>query len=630
MTWTPTPGSILFADRLGTETIVADGSMTIELSRRGLTERPVERYNLSQQREVERVHEDFLRAGATLLQSNTVHANRYALEASMLSARVHEINRKGVWIARSAANGSAVMVAGTVGPTGRLLRPLGPLDLDDVRSAFTEQISALLAAQCDLILLKSFIDLDELEAAIDVVRSLSADVPIIALKSFPEDGAVLAGNFPATVAQRLTRHGVAAIGSNGTVGPQRMLGVIESLRVSAVPLVALPDVGIPTIVDGRPIYNAEPSYVAQAAVRLVRQGASIIGADGGAGVDHVAAIASAVRGCTPGAAATPPAQAKSTQAQPTPAPSPTPFAAALAAGTFVTTVELDVPRGLDMQSVIDGAAFLARHGVTAVNISDGARARLRMSPIAISAMVQQQTGMECISHLACRDRNMVALQAELLGAHALGVRNILAVTGDPTHIGDYPSATSVYDVDSIGLVRALEHMNRGVDLMGNPLGHPTAFSIACAVNPAADDVEREVDRLAQKCAQGAQVAFSQPIFDPDLLERFLVRIAGLDIKFVLGLIPLRTIRHAEFLHYEVPGMIVPAWVRERLAATATTDEATAIGVELAVDMLAAVHDRVHGVYLMPPFKKYNIAVDIMAAYRERTASAPFTTAQDQI
>lgn len=626
MTWTPTPGSALFVDRLGTEAIVADGSMAIELARRGLAERPVERYNLSQQREVERVHEDFLRAGATLLQSNTVHANRYALESSMLSARVHEINRKGVWIARSAANGSAVMVAGTVGPTGRLLRPLGPLDLDDVRSAFTEQISALLAAQCDLVLLKSFIDLDELEVAIDVVRALSADVPVIALKSFPEDGSVLAGDFPATVAHRLTRHGVAAIGSNGTVGPQRMLSVIDSLRVSAVPLVALPDVGIPTIVDGRPIYNAEPSYVAQAAIRLVRQGASVVGADGGAGVDHVAAIANAVRNCVPGAAATPPAQAKSTLAQPTPAPAPTAFAAALAAKTFVTTVELDIPRGLDMQSVIDGAAYLAQHGVSAVNISDGARARLRMSPIAISAMVQQQTGMECISHLACRDRNMVALQAELLGAHALGVRNILAVTGDPTHIGDYPSATSVYDVDSVGLVRALEHMNRGVDLMGNPLGQPTAFSIACAVNPAADDVEREVDRLAQKCAQGAQVAFSQPMFDPELLERFLSRIAGLDIAFILGIIPLRTIRHAEFLHYEVPGMIVPAWVRERLAAAASTDEATAIGVELAVDMMAAVHSRVHGVYLMPPFKKYNIAVDIMTAFRERTTNAPFTTA----
>lgn len=627
MTWTPTPGSMLFADRLGSNVIVADGSMAIELAKRGLTERPVERYNLSQQRDVERVHEDFVRVGATLLQSNTLQANRYALEASMLSARVHEINRKGVWIARSAANGSPVVVAGTVGPTGRLLRPLGPLEIDDVRSAFFEQISALLAAQCDLIFLKSFIDLDELEAAIDVTRSLSTDVPIVALKSFPEDGSVLAGDFPATVAHRLTRHGVAAIGSNGTVGPQRMLGVIESLRTSTVPLVALPDVGIPTIVDGRPLYNAEPAYVAQAATRLVGQGASVVGADGGAGLDHVTAIANAVRDMKPGERSKPSTHARQTDAPLAQAPAPTRFATALAAGTFVTTVELDIPRGLDMQSVIDGAAFLAQHGIDAVNISDGARARLRMSPIAISTMVQQQTGMECIAHLACRDRNMVALQAELLGAHAMGVRNILAVTGDPTHIGDYPCATSVYDVDSVGLVRALEHMNRGVDLMGNPLGQPTAFTIACAVNPAADDIEREIDRLAQKCAQGAQVAFSQPIFDPELLDVFLARIASLNIRFILGIIPLRTIRHAEFLHYEVPGMSIPAWVRERLAAASSTDEATAIGVELAVDMLAAVHQRVHGVYLMPPFKKYAIAVDILRAFRERTSNAPYPSVQ---
>jgi len=629
MTWSPTEGSVLFTERLGTVPIITDGSMTIELARRGFSERPVERYNLSQQREVERVHDAFLQAGATLLQSNTLHANRYAMEASMLSARVHEINRKGVWIARSAASGHAVIVAGTVGPTGRLLRPLGPLDLEDMRSAFTEQIAALLAAQCDVILLKSFVDLDELDAAIGVVRFLSASIPIIALKSFPEDGAVLSGTFPSLVAKRISGHGVAAIGSNGTVGPQRMLSILESLRSSPVPLVAIPDVGIPTIVDGVPIYNAEPEYVAAAAVRLVDKGASVIGADGGAGTQHIAAIAAAVGTRVPGTITAPAAPTQATHIPSLPTPPPTSFADALAQGQFVTTVELDVPRGLDMQSVLDGATFLKAHGITAVNISDGARARLRMSPIAISTLVQRDTGMECIAHLACRDRNMVALQAELLGAHALNVRNILAVTGDPTHIGDYPSATSVYDVDSIGLVRALSRMNTGLDLMGNALGQQTEFSIACAVNPAADDLEREIERLAQKAEQGAHVAFSQPLFDPERLARFLERIATIDIRFVLGIIPLRNIRHAEFLHYEVPGMIVPSWVRERLQAASTTDEATAIGAELAVDLLSAVHNRIHGVYLMPPFKKYGIAVDILTEFKRRTAQ-PTTIQQAQL
>ena len=600
------------ASWLSSGPIVADGSMAIELARRGFSERPCDRYNLTSPVVIERIYHEFLDAGARLLQSNTLHANRYALESSMLSARVHEINRKGVWLARQAA-GSAALVAGVVGPSGRLLHPLGPLKHEDLKLCFTEQISALLAGSVDLIMLKSFIDLDEIEIAIDAVRSLSIDIPLIALKSFPEDGSVLSGSYPSDVAQRLERHGIQALGSNGTVGPQRMLGIVESLRVSTVPLVALPDVGIPTIIDGIPVYNAEPSYVAAAARRLVEHGATIIGADGGADIAHVRAIAEAVAGATVGSSPVVITRHQRADADSTVAPAQTPFGASLGK-RLVTTVELDVPRGLDMSSVIEGARYLNEHGIDAVNISDGARARLRMSPIAISKLVTDATGMECITHLACRDRNMVALQAEVIGAHELGVRNILAVTGDPTHIGDYPSATSVYDVDSIGLIRALGRMNTGRDLMGNPLGAPTGFTIACAVNPAAEDLERELDRLAMKAEQGAHVAFSQPIFDDEVLLRFLERIENIDISFMLGVIPLRTIRHAEFLHYEVPGMTIPSWVRQRMqTAGSDTEAATAIGIELATDFLHNVRDRIDGIYLMPPFKKYDIAVRILSA-----------------
>jgi len=592
--------------------IVADGSMAIELARRGFSERPCDRYNLTSPVVIEKIYHEFLDAGAGLLQSNTFHANRYALESSMLSARVHEINRKGVWLARQAA-GSRALVAGVVGPSGRMMRPLGPLTHEDLHLCFTEQIAALLAGSVDVIMLKSFIDLDEIEIAIDAVRALSADVPLIALKSFPEDGSVLSGSYPSDVAHRLERHGIQAMGSNGTVGPQRMLGIVESLRVSSVPLVALPDIGIPTIIDGFPVYNAEPSYVAAAARRLVEHGACIIGADGGADVTHVRAIAEAVAGARVGSSPVSVKRHQRDDAESIAPPAPTPFGAALGK-RLLTTVELDVPRGLDMSSVIEGARYLKEHGIDAVNISDGARARLRMSPIAISKLVTDATGMECITHLACRDRNMVSLQAEVIGAHELGVRNILAVTGDPTHIGDYPSATSVYDVDSIGLIRALGRMNTGRDLMGNPLGSPTGFTIACAVNPAAEDLERELDRLAMKAEQGAHVAFSQPIFDDEVLLRFLERIATIDISFMLGVIPLRTIRHAEFLHYEVPGMNIPGWVRERMqAAGSDTEAATAVGIELATDFLRRVQDRIDGVYLMPPFKKYDIAVRICSA-----------------
>jgi homocysteine S-methyltransferase len=592
--------------------IVADGSMAIELARRGFSERPCDRYNLTSPVVIEKIYHEFLDAGAGLLQSNTFHANRYALESSMLSARVHEINRKGVWLARQAA-GSRALVAGVVGPSGRMMRPLGPLTHEDLHLCFTEQIAALLAGSVDVIMLKSFIDLDEIEIAIDAVRALSADVPLIALKSFPEDGSVLSGSYPSDVAHRLERHGIQAMGSNGTVGPQRMLGIVESLRVSSVPLVALPDIGIPTIIDGFPVYNAEPSYVAAAARRLVEHGACIIGADGGADVTHVRAIADAVAGARVGSSPVSVKRHQRADAESIAPPAPTPFGAALGK-RLLTTVELDVPRGLDMSSVIEGARYLKEHGIDAVNISDGARARLRMSPIAISKLVTDATGMECLTHLACRDRNMVSLQAEVIGAHELGVRNILAVTGDPTHIGDYPSATSVYDVDSIGLIRALGRMNTGRDLMGNPLGSPTGFTIACAVNPAAEDLERELDRLAMKAEQGAHVAFSQPIFDDEVLLRFLERIATIDISFMLGVIPLRTIRHAEFLHYEVPGMNIPGWVRERMqAAGSDTEAATAVGIELATDFLRRVQDRIDGVYLMPPFKKYDIAVRICSA-----------------
>lgn len=603
--------SLTLAERLGLGPIVTDGSMAIELARRGFTERPCDRYNLTSPVVIERIYHDFLDAGSTLLQSNTQNANRYALESSMLSARVHEINRKGVWLARAAA-GSRAVVAGVVGPSGRFLRPLGPLEPNDLRACFTEQISALLAATADLIMLKSFIDLDELEIAIDAVRALSTSIPLIALKSFPEDGSVLSGSYPSDVAHRLTRHGVQAIGSNGTVGPQRMLGIVQSLRVSEVPLVAIPDVGIPTIVDGIPHYNAEPSYVAAASRRLVEAGAAIIGADGGADVEHIRAIAEAVSGVLVGSTPVVVKKMKHDDTSNHLPPDKTAFHEAFGK-RLVTTVELDVPRGLDMSSVIEGARYLKQHGLDAVNISDGARARLRMSPIAISKLVQDATGMECISHLACRDRNMVALQSELLGAHELGVRNILAVTGDPTHIGDFPSATSVYDVDSIGLVRALGRMNTGRDLMGNPLGTPTGFCISCAVNPAAEDMEREIDRLAMKAEQGAHVAFSQPVFDEELLDRFLDRIKDINIKFMLGIIPLRTIRHAEFLHYEVPGMTIPTWVRDRMAeAGDNTDIATGIGIEIAVNFLSRVVNVIDGIYLMPPFKKYDIAVRILS------------------
>lgn len=604
------PQSIPFLDRLGTVPLVTDGSMATELARRGNTETPPAVYNLKNPVVVEAIHREFVNAGATIVQANTEHANRMALERYNLADKVYEINRKGVWIARCAALHRAY-VAGVVGPLGRFMAPLGKIHPADARQSFIDQIIALVDGGADVLMLKSFIDVDELELAIEAAQFVDASIPIIAQKTFPEDGSVLATSFPRDVARRILAKGVHVVGANGTVGPQRMLDIVRALRMDGVLMASQPDIGIPTLVDGKAVYNAEPEYVARSIRTIVETGACIIGADGGATVEHIHAIAEAVQHATIGSIPAMPTREKIAVHDTEHPDQGSAFSRNLGK-KFLTAVELDIPRGLDMSSVINGARYLKEHGIDAVNISDGARARLRMNAITLSHLVQSQTGMECLSHLACRDRNMVGLQADVLGAHALGVNNILAVTGDPAQIGDYPYATSVYDIDAIGLVRALHRMNQGEDLAGNPIGMRTHFCIACACNPIADDMEREVARLEQKAAEGAHVTFSQPVFEMETLEKFLDKTSHINIHFMVGVIPLRSVRHAEFLHYEVPGMSIPAWVRERMRAADTTpDESMDEGIRIAVEFLREARPRVAGAYFMPPFKKYSMAVEIL-------------------
>jgi homocysteine S-methyltransferase len=599
-------------ERLLSGPIVIDGSIEATLRSRGHNDSPAELYNLRNPLLVERIHCEFIDAGAEIIQTNTRSANALSLAASSLGDKVYEINRKGVWLARTASQ-NKVYVAGVVGPIGKFLSPIGKLQPDEVRAAFMTQIHALLDGSCDLLLLKSFIDIEELEIALDAAAHISKEIPVIAQKTFPEDGEVLSTDYPSRIARRMYRPGVIAIGTNGTVGPQRMLGIIRSLHgATDAILSAQPDIGIPTLVDGHPVYNATMAYIASSARTLVDQGVTIIGVDGGALPEHVRAVAAAVKEAPvgrpeikAGKEKEPPHYDELSSAE------PSRFQENLGK-KFLVTVELDIPRGLDISSVIEGAAYLQRHGIDAVDITDGARARLRMNPITISHLVQTQTGMECMTHLACRDRNMVGLQSELLGAHALGIRNILAITGDPAHIGDYPYATSVYDVDAIGLIRAVRRMNEGLDLMGNPVGERTNFLIACACNPVADDLSREIARLERKVAEGAHVVFTQPLFEIDALDHFFERTAHIPVKLMLGIIPLRTMRHAEFLHNEVPGMKIPAQIQRRMQGA---ENPSAEGVTIAVELLERVRetkaDRIAGIYLMPPFKRYDMAVEIL-------------------
>ena len=597
--------------------ILTDGSMAAALHSEGFTDPLIERYNLTQPIAVEHVHRNFAEAGAELLISNTERANSLTLSRHNLDQKTYEINRKGVWLARTVASDHGLFVAASVGPVGKFLAPIGPLKIEDVRKAFHEQILALVDGGPDVLILKNFIDVNELIIAIEEAQSIAPHIPIIAQKTFPEDGALLATDFARKVAEKLKSYGVAAIGTNGTVGPNRMLSIVQAFAIPGIPIGAQPDIGIPTLVDGHPIYNATPEYVAESAKRLVEAGVTIIGACGGAMPEHTRAIRNAIANVHAGEIKVHEIKVKPEQRNGQASEEKFSKFKRNLGKKFLATVELDVPRGLDMSSVLEGASYLAKAGVDAVNISDGARARLRMSSITLSHLVQSQCGIEAMTHLACRDRNMVGLQSELLGAEAMGVRNILAVTGDPAQIGDYPYATSVYDIDAIGLIRAIKSMNEGCDLMGNPISggahNCTHFLIACGCNPIADDLSRELNRLERKIAEGCEVIFTQPLFEMDALATFIEKIKPFqdNAKLMLGILPLRSKRHAEFLHYEVPGMSIPQWIHDRIGHRAKIDDQSKEGIDICVEFLKEAKPLIDGVYLMPPFKKYNMAVEIL-------------------
>jgi homocysteine S-methyltransferase len=589
----------------------------VPLRERGYRHDPVELYNIDESVVIEHIHNEYADAGAELLQSNTLGASPYRLKRFNLRDKSYEINRKGVWLARAAAARTSALVAAVVGPSGKYLHPLGPADPVRLRDSYDEQITALADGSPDLLLLKDFIELAELEIAIASAQKIAPHLPIIAMKTFPEDGALLATGYARRISERLQELGASAIGANGTVGPQRMLSIMKAFALPEIPLAAQPDVGIPVLVDGKPVYNATKEYVASSCKRLVESGIGILGVDGGATPEFVAAIARELASAQFSPVTT--ITVKEEEQKPiviNHKESYSNFKKNLGK-KFLATVELDIPRGLDMSSVFEGASYLANAGIDAVNISDGARARLRVSSIMLSHLVQQQCGIEAITHFACRDRSMVGLQSELLGAEMLGVRNILAVTGDPSQIGDFPYATSVYDIDAIGLIRALNEMNHGRDLMGNPItgddARSTHFLISCGVNPVADDMQRELDRLARKVGEGCEVIFTQPIFELSALETFLNAISAFkaDAKVMLGILPLRSVRHSEFLHYEVPGISIPDWIHNRIARHNDVDSQSKEGIDICVEFLAEAKRMVDGVYLMPPFKKYSMAVEIL-------------------
>lgn len=605
----------LFRDRLKEGLIICDGAMGTLLDLYEYPELPHDIQNLKNPDIVERIHKEYVEAGAEIIESNTFGANKYRLSDFYLHDKVREINLKGVEIAREVARhyqeheGKTIYVAGAVGPTGKLLEPIGKITSEQMLDAFKKQVEALVEGGVDLIMLETFVSLNELDIAINAVKEVT-DLPIIAQKAFSEDGAILSGNFPIDVVEHIHKRGVDVVGANCTVGPQRMFGIIKSMYQEGVVMSAQPAAGIPTLRDGRSVYHTTPDYLAMYAKQLVEAGVRIIGACCGSTPAHIREIKKAVSNVTPGIMDLDVNERKPDADQVEEAPDAEQSTFSKNIGKkFLATVELDIPRGLDMSSVVEGAVYLQKHGIDAVNITDGARARLRMSPLAICHKVQTETGMETITHLACRDRNMIGMQADLLACHSLGLRNILVITGDPANIGDYPHATSVFDVESVGFIRAVKRFNEGRDLMGNSIGMKTNFLIGCAANPVADDMGYELEKLERKVEEGAQIIFTQPVLEAHSMEEFMKNIDHLKIPVMVGIMPLRSYRHAEFLHNEIPGINIPDPVRERFRSAGKNG--AVLGVKLAADFLRETKHMVAGAYMLPPFKKYQMAVEIM-------------------
>ena len=601
---------------LGTRILIGDGAVGTLLGERGVGfGHPYARANLSHPEMVTDIHVEYLRAGADVIETNTFAANRFKLETHDLEERVREVNAEGARLARKAARsvagtGDRALVLGAIGPLGRPLAPIGSVCPKEARSVFLEQAEALLEGGADAILLETFTDLAELRLAYEAVEALG--VPVLAYKTFVEDGETLADGLPGRAAREISSWGADLTGANCTVGPQRMVEIIGQMADGVGPVAAFPNPGLPQLVGGRIRFQRDVDHFAEYGVKLAEAGARLVGGCCGTTPAHVGALSRALRdfrveanGMRRPVAVVEQAEEKEISAVPV-----SEFAERLRTG-FAVTVEVDLPRGNDIGRVVEAARRLKERGVHAIDVSDGARARLRMHPVAAARIVQEEAGIEVVAHISCRDRNIIGLQADLLAAAALDVRNILAVTGDPAQIGDYPEATSVFDTDSVGLVHVLSKMNRGEDLAGNPIGEPPGFLVGAAFNPAAEDLDQEVEKLRRKVEAGTHAFWTQPVFEIGVLENALKRIDD-KVCILLGLMPLRSARQAQFLHHEVPGICIPGHVRRNLVALSPED-APKYGVEVAQELLAEAAPLVSGAYIMPPASAPDLAGDVIEA-----------------
>jgi methionine synthase / methylenetetrahydrofolate reductase(NADPH) len=622
MTGAATNRALEFREQLSQRILVADGAMGTMLYSRGVfINRCFDELNLSAPDLVRQVHRDYVDAGAEILETNTYGANRARLSGFGFAEKLQEINAAAVRLARDASRGGP-FVAGAMGPLGVHVEPLGPTSFAEARAIFYEQAEVLIASGADLLVLESFGDLNELREAIFAAREAAGPDPVIVAQVAVDDfGRLSGGASMETFAREVDAWPADVLGVNCSVGPKTTLEVIEQVaRHSRKPLSAMPNAGIPTRVEGRNIYLCSPEYMAQYARRLLWAGVKIIGGCCGTTPEHIKLIRSESRSLQPRESIRAPIvedEEPTTQALPAvPLAEKSKLGAKLAAGKFIAMVEILPPRGLDASREIAGAKLCADHGIDCVNVPDGPRASARVSAQVTCQLFQQQAGIEAVNHFCCRDRNILGIQSELLGAHTIGIRNLLCITGDPPRMGIYPEATAVFDIDSIGLVNIVRNLNRGLDIGGNSLGSQTALVIGVGADPGALNLDEEIRRFEWKVQAGAEYVITQPVFDLDLLEQFLKRIEHVKIPVICGIWPLSSFRNAEFMVNELR-VRVPGEFMERMRLADTPEKARQEGVKIAQEMVRRVRPMVQGVQLSAPFGRYDLAIEVAEAIGPR-------------
>jgi homocysteine S-methyltransferase len=620
-----------FADIFASRPVLADGAMGTVLYGRGIfINRCYDELNLSDPNLILSIHEEYLQAGAEIVESNTFGANRFRLARHGLAAKVGEINAAGVRLARQAVEhlrekqAGDAWVAGSVGPLGVRLEPLGKTGLDEARAAFAEQIRALAESGVDFLSIETMPALDEAREALIAALETAPHLPVLVMVTVDDESNCLDGSSPAQAAALLTEWGADAIGVNCSTGPSTVLTALEAMRgATTLPLAAMPNAGMPRAVEGRNIYLCSPEYMASFARKAIAAGAQFVGGCCGTTPNHIRAMRSAMRAIDAQAriAEGGATVALSTETPPAPLGQRSKIGSLIEQGQFVTLVEIVPPRGINCVKEIDGAQLLAQLGVHAINVPDSPRASARMSGQSLCIQIQQHTGIETILHYTCRDRNILSIQSDLLGASSIGLRNILCLTGDPPKLGNYPDATAVFDVDSIGLVNLVRRLNHGLDIGSNSIGASTNFTIGIAANPGVPDIEHELRRFAYKVEAGAEYAITQPVFDLRLLEEFLERIKEFRIPIIAGVWPLTSLRNAEFMKNDLR-VSMPEEIMLRMAQADTPDAARQEGIKIAQEMLEAVRPMVQGIQVSAPFGRYGTAAEVIASVLPQATAIP--------